>query len=184
MPSAPDTLTLLKIAASFWHVAAFGVGVTFVVLAYRALFNWQPYDPSWNRILSRADLHLWLSGLAIITVGILSVGAEKYLSNPKLWTKVLVVAVWTLATLLMRARSGLWFRQGKRTRIAVLAGISLACWIYGAVLGVARDLAYGAVPFETLALGFLATVTAAVLASLILEEGRRVDQRAQASGKN
>jgi uncharacterized membrane protein len=166
-------LGVAKALAALWHVVAFGTGLVLVVYSFQALLGTRRYERAWAQSLWHADIHLWLSGLAIIALGIASTGAEKYLSNPKLWTKVLVVVVWTLATLLMRQRAAAWFASAKRAPILALSGVSFACWIYGAFLGCARDLAYGAVPFAALAGGFAAVLAASVLIAFTLDEHAR-----------
>lgn len=174
-----DTVLLLglgKSLSSFWHVLALAAGLVFVVHSYQSLFGMKPYDRDWSRRIARADWHLILSGLAIIAFGMALTGVEKYLSNPKLWTKVTVVVVWLATTALMRRNAARWFATGNTTPMAALASISLACWLYGTFLGCARELAYGAVPFEALLSGFAVTALVTLIAGLALDERRRYRQ--------
>lgn len=172
MPKVPDAATLLALAKSvmaLWHVLAFSAGLVLVIASCRSLFGRQAYDRSWSAILRSADLHLWLSGFAIIVAGMAAMGVEKYLTNPKLWIKVVVVVVWTAATLALRRSAGRWLVAGQRRRMVAVSAVSLSCWLYGAFLGCAKDLAFGVAPFGVFLGGFAATLFVTVLAGLALE---------------
>ncbi len=148
-------LEVLKPLASLWHTIAFACGFLFVFQSYLALFGHVQYDRRHNRIIRYADRHLWLSGFAIIAIGLLISGPETYLSNPKLWTKVTLITIWAISTETMRAYALPRLRLGQRLPMLVTGTISLACWIYGAFLGVAHGLAYGKAPLWALMSGFL-----------------------------
>lgn len=148
-------LEVLKTLTSLWHIIAFACGFLFVFQSYLALFGRVQYDPSHNRIIRYADRHLWLSGFAIIAVGLYINGPETYLSNPKLWTKVTLITIWAISTETMRAYALPRFRDGQRTPMIIAGTVSLACWIYGAFLGLAHGLAYGKAPLWALMSGYL-----------------------------
>lgn len=66
-------------------------------------------------------------------------------------------------------------KQGQRGPMLMLSAISLACWSYGAFLGVARGLAYGMLPYLTLLTGFLLAIAACIALTYLLEaQGRAV----------
>lgn len=79
-------LEFLKTLTALWHTLAFAGGFIFVWQSYRALLGYVPHEHGWSRWIRQADIHLWLSGFAIIGLGILISGLAHYLSNPKLWT--------------------------------------------------------------------------------------------------
>lgn len=167
-----DTNTLLalaKITATLWHVMAFASGFAFVVLSFSALFGFRAYDRSWSRLLRTADTHLWLSGIAIIACAIALTGPEKVFANPKLWTKVLVVSVWTMTTITLRQQAARWLANASRLPIVLVSSISLATWIYGAFLGCAKEFSSGVVGFPVFVTGFIALAAVCALTGLYLE---------------
>ncbi len=166
-------LEFLKTLAALWHAIAFAGGFYFVWQSYRALFGLVAHDRRWGPIIGKADIHLWLSGFAIIGMGILISGADKYLSNPKLWTKVVLIVVWLVATQSMRHYALPRLRAGRRTPMLIAAALSLACWVYGAFLGVAQGLAYGVVPFPALVSGFLLAIAASLAMTFVLAANSR-----------
>jgi chromate transporter len=161
-------LEVLKTLAALWHVVAFAGGFAFVWQSYRALLGQIPHEPRWGKFIRKADIHLWLSGFVIIGLGILSSGLAHYLSNPKLWTKSLLILVWLIATQTMRRYAMPRFRAGNRFPMLLTAAISLGCWSYGAFLGVAKGLAYGSVPFISLASGFMLTLLVSLALTFLL----------------
>ncbi|MEW6679042.1 MAG: hypothetical protein AB1421_14085 [Pseudomonadota bacterium] len=171
-------LEVLKTLAALWHVVAFAGGFAFVWQSYRALLGQIPHEPRWGKFIRKADIHLWLSGFVIIGLGILSSGLLHYLSNPKLWTKSLLILVWLIATQTMRRYAMPRFKAGIRTPMLLTAAISLGCWSYGAFLGVAKGLAYGALPFTVLVSGFLLTLSASLVLTFLLDQQRPTQARA------
>jgi hypothetical protein len=172
----PDTAALLGLAkglASLWHVLAFAAGFVFVIYSFQSLFGFRQYDPAWSRRIARADWHLILSGAAIIAIGMALLGPEKYLSNPKLWTKVVVVIVWLASTAVMRRHAASWIASGRMLAMSSIAAVSLSCWIYGTFLGTARELAFGVVPFAVLLSGFFALTMVCIVLGISLDERRR-----------
>lgn len=156
-----DSLTalyLIQSLAVLWHAIAFGAGGVFVYFSYRALFELEPYALRWGKIIRHADVHLWLSGLAIIAISTGLVGAEKYFSNPKLWTKITVIIIWALSTQILRHVALPLFKEGKRNLMLSACSVNMACWLYGAFLGCAKGLAYGRVSYPLLEGGFILTI--------------------------
>lgn len=155
-------LETMKTLFMLWHVIAFAIGGVYVWQSYKVVLGQETADPTtikfWNVTIRKADWHLWLSGFAIIGVGLLLSGVEHYLSNPKLWCKVTVVVVWLLSTQSMRHYAAARLRQGVRAPMLSASALNLACWAYGAFLGCAKGLAYGAVPYVGFLAGFILTV--------------------------
>jgi hypothetical protein len=104
---------LLVSLAALWHVLGFAFGLVYVQLSLKSLLNLVPYDRQWSMVIRTADLHLWLSGFVLILLGLLLKGALEYFSNPKLWCKITVVAVWFLSTQIMRRVGVPHLRKGK-----------------------------------------------------------------------
>lgn len=163
-------IALATALAALWHVLAFSIGFGLVILHVRALFRFEDYDNRWSRPLRAAELHLWLSGLAIIGAGIAQSGLERYAANPKLWAKISVVLIWAASVHVLRSSTAAWLQQGQRRRVIAAASISVACWLYAAFLGCAKDLAFGVAPFSALMAGFIAAVLMGLIAGLALEQ--------------
>ena len=160
-------LRVLITLAALWHTLAFAAGGAFVCLAYAALFGLK-YERWWTRIIRSADLQLWLSGLALIALGVAASGFQTYASNPKLWAKLMVITVWPLSTQVMRAAK----MAGRSRTMLAACGVNLACWIYGAFLGVAKPLAFGVVPFWGFVLGFAGLCLITVITTLVFQRRR------------
>jgi hypothetical protein len=142
-----------------------------VVQAYGALFGGAS-DPSCGRQIRVAEWHLWASGAAVIALGIALAGGLSYLHNPKLWTKLVVVAVWWGSSMMLGALRPMPPSPSKRTTMLLICSISGACWLYGAFLGVAKTLANGTVPFGGFMLGFAITILACMAATFWMEKRR------------
>jgi hypothetical protein len=155
-----EILGLFITLSALWHVIAFAYGIVFIHFSLKSVFNIVPYNKEWSPVIRGADLHLWMSGLALIILGILDKGVDIYISNPKLWTKVTVVIVWMLSTLLMRKYAVPALKNGSNELMIKFSALNISCWIYGAVLGCAKPLAYGAVSYPVFILGFILTVIA------------------------
>ena len=163
--------------SALWHVLAYAAGAVFVYFSYRALWGFDTYESRWGKIIRGADIHLWLSGFVLIAFGILLSDFQTYLSNPKLWTKVSLVVVWLISTQVMRRVAVPALMKGKRDLMLMMSGVSLSCWFYGAFLGCAKPLAYGKVPFEFLAGGFI-LVTAVCLGMTYYFESKFAGKKA------
>lgn len=158
MPTHTLIPTLLSLAA-FWHVVGFAFGFVYVRFAFLSLFGNMPYDRENSRILRTADLHLWLSGLVLIGLGMLDQGAVLYLSNPKLWGKLTVVLVWMCSTQAMRHFGLPAWKQGRPELMFQCCVTNIACWMYGAMLGGAHMLADGVVSYAEFMFGFLCVLS-------------------------
>lgn len=163
-----------KTLAVLWHTLAFAAGAVYVWHSYRALIGKASPQKSWGGVIRQADIHLWLSGFIIIGIGIVLSGGEAYLSNPKLWTKVNVISVWLASTQFLRHYALPRFRSGEARPMLVACSVNLACWIYGAFLGVAKGLAYGAVPLAVLAGGFAAVIFICLITTFTLAGASRL----------
>lgn len=159
MTDTKEIIGLLITLAALWHVIGFAFGLVYVNFSLKSLFNFIPYDRKWSRILRYSDLHLWLSGFALIALGLLQKGGQEYLSNPKLWCKITVIVVWFLSTQLMRRVGIPHLKNGDANHMMQLSAINVSCWIYGAFLGCAKPLAYGVVSYQNFLLGFAGMVT-------------------------
>jgi hypothetical protein len=168
-------MLILKLAmtlAVLWHTLSFAAGGVYAALAYRALF-FGGYQRGWTRVLRSADWQLWASGFLVIGLGIALSSAQHYIQNPKLMAKGVVVLTWFASTQGLR-RFG-FRRDGKAFRWAFLASssVNVACWFYGAFLGVAKPLAYGAVSLSFFLAGFVVVIAISLLATLILNRAVR-----------
>lgn len=154
MTDTKEIMGLLITLAALWHVIGFAFGLVYVHFSLKSLFNFIPYDRQWSRIIRYSDLHLWLSGFALIALGLMQKGIQVYLSNPKLCAKVTVVVVWLLSTQLMRRIGVPHLQKGNLNPMIQLSSINISCWVYGAFLGCAKPLAYGVVSYPAFLLGF------------------------------
>jgi hypothetical protein len=165
----------------FWHTLAFAAGGVNVAASYRGLFSGRR-EPEWARIIRSAEWQLWVSGMAIITLGLVGGGWQVYLANPKLWAKLAVVTVWLGSTLVMRHVAVPRLRLGLRTPMLWTCSVSGACWLYGAFLGVAKPLAGGVVPLAVFLAGFAAVIMGCLAATAYFEAIKRRALRSQADG--
>lgn len=165
-------MLLLQSIAAFWHCVAFAAGGVFVYLSYCALFGIENYSPRWGRIIRTADTQLWVSGILLIATGAFISGSEHYFSNPKLWAKITVIILWVTSTLFLKSHALPCFRAGKRGPMIFSASINLGCWIYGAFLGCAHSLAYGAAAYAWLVSGFIVTILCCTCITFYLERLR------------
>lgn len=176
MSDTNEWLGLLITLSAFWHVLGFAFGLVYIHFSLRSLFGVILYDRSWTKIIRSADLHLWLSGFALIGLGIWQKGLEVFIANPKLWCKVTVVVIWLISTVLMRRIGIPALKSGNKLPMLRLAAINISCWIYGAVLGCAKPLAFGVVSYPAFLAGF-ATVMLVCFAVIQHMERRIQTQR-------
>lgn len=158
-------MELLVTLAVFYHLVALFASLTGVFLALCRLRGVATERRLIRPLILNGELHLWLSGLLIIAFGVALKGMP-YFDNPKLWTKVILITLWSLNSWLLRhySYSGL-----DQRRLAMFA-ISLGSLIYGSFLGVAKPLAYGVAPFWSLLVGYIACL---LLTGLVLQGSRR-----------
>ena len=100
--------------------------------------------------VANALVALWITGVVIIGMDVSNKGLA-YFSNPKIQAKIALVILLTLngyllhavvMPLLIKAGSLLDLAPGKR-RLAVFSGsVSVVTWLYAAMLGVGRPLAW------------------------------------------
>lgn len=151
------TSKILMTLAVFYHVLA---TVATIAGAFQLLgisLGKNSFNPFWKQAVSLGELHLWISGILIVGLGLYMQGTE-YLMNPKLWAKVSLVAVWTANSLLLKSR----IRKTGLTK-CVMFGISFGSLLYGTFLGVAKPLAKGVAPYEALLAGYFITLTLTVV---------------------
>ncbi len=165
------TLKILLSFAVLWHTFAFAAGGVYVFHAYRVLF-WGGHNPSGVKVIRSADWQLWLSGFVIIGLGIALYGFDRYTANPKLWAKVIVITIWLISTQTIRRYAVAQMRTGYRTPMLLASSANVACWIYGAFLGVAKPLGFGTVSFTMLTAGFDVTIALCVCVTILLENRR------------
>lgn len=143
----------------FYHVLATVAAIAGTYHLLCVSLGRQGFNPVWKRALLNGELHLWISGLLIVAIGLYLNGWD-YLQNPKLWTKVSLIGVWGINSLLIKAYLG---KIGLNARCTLL-GISLASLLYGTFLGVAKPLANGVAPFSSLLLGYVLAIMISVAA--------------------
>ncbi len=168
-----EVIGFLITLSAFWHVLGFAFGLIYIHFSLKSLLGIIPYDKTWTHIIRSADVHLWLSGFALIGLGIWQKGFDAYLANPKLWCKVTVVVIWFLSTQAMRRYAVPKLKLGNPRPMLRLASVNIACWIYGAILGCAKPLAYGVWSYPE----FLACFAVVVMLCFVALE--KMEQRAQ-----
>ncbi|MET0543591.1 MAG: hypothetical protein ABWZ88_17750 [Variovorax sp.] len=94
---------------------------------------------------------LWATGAAIVTLDALSKGGWQYFANPKLQAKILIVVLLTLNGVVLHNLVLPWLQKAgsmmnltfDKTVLATFAGtVSGVSWLYAAMLGVGRPLAW------------------------------------------
>lgn len=150
-----NLLGLLLAIVTLWHIVGFGFGLVYVTLSVKSLFKIIPYDRKWSRVIRSSDIHLWLSGIFLIAIGIMQKSLWEYISNPKLMSKVTIVIIWMISTQMMRWIGVPELKKDNPRPMVYLSAINLSCWIYGAFLGCAKNLSYGLVSYSEFILGFL-----------------------------
>lgn len=166
------TLKTLLSFAMLWHTFAFAAGGVYVFHAYHVLFR-GGHNPSGVKVIRSADWQLWLSGFMIIGLGIALFGFDQYVANPKLWAKVLLITIWLISTQTIRRYAVVQMRTGNRTPMLLASSVNVACWIYGAFLGVAKPLGLGVVSFTILTAGFDVTIALCLIVTILLENRRQ-----------
>lgn len=161
-------LKILLSIATLWHIFAFAAGGVYVFHAYRVLF-YGGHNPAGTKIIRTADWQLWLSGLVMISLAIAIDGFNHYITNPKLFAKLVLIVIWLISTQTIRRYAVMQLRTGNRIPMLLASTLNITCWIYGAFLGVAKPLALGAVSFKALITGFDVTFAVSLLVTLWLE---------------
>lgn len=163
--------TLLSITM-LWHVCAFAAGGVYVFHAYRVLF-YGGHNPAGLKVIRTADVQLWLSGFTMIGLGIAVYGLDAYMQNPKLWAKMILIIIWLISTQFIRRYAAGQMRSGNRLPMLLASSVNVACWTYGAFLGVAKPLASGGYSFSTFILGFDIALTLSLLVTILLENHKQ-----------
>jgi hypothetical protein len=110
-------------------------------------------------MVSRALFALWITGAGIIALD-MSVKGWEYLFNPKLQSKVAIVALLTINGVLLHKHVLPWMQKAgsllklsfSQRMFAIFAGaVSGVSWFYAALLGVGRPLNFKYSLFEILA---------------------------------
>lgn len=166
------TLKVLLTLTALWHTFAFAAGGVYVIHAYQTLFK-GGHNPIGTSVIRSADWQLWLSGVLIIGFGIALAGFLPYVANPKLWAKTLLITVWFISTQTMRFYAVSQFRAGIRLPMLLASSVNVACWIYGAFLGVAKPLANSVVSFPVLAVGFVVMIAVCLSVTMMFETRRQ-----------
>ena len=161
----------LKILLSFvmlWHTFAFAAGGVYIFHAYRTLF-WGGHNPTGVKVIRSADWQLWLSGFMMIGLGVMIDGFDQYAANPKLWAKTLLIIIWLISTQTIRRYAVVKIRTGNRAPMLLASSVNVACWIYGAFLGVAKPLGFGVVSLSMWTVGFDITLALCIIVTVMLE---------------
>lgn len=140
--------------AAFYHVMATVAAMMAVFHFARIQRGEESSHPLWRHIFHWGEFHLWISGLLLVSVGIYITGLQEYLGNPKLWTKLSLIALWAGNSYAIKKT----FRTASSARRNLMFGISTGSLLYGTFLGVAKPLAYGVLPFPYFLSGFMFTV--------------------------
>lgn len=102
-------------------------------------------------IVSLALAFLWATGAWIIALDVATKGGWEYFANPKLQAKILLVALLTLNGVVLHHLVLPWMQKAgsllelsfERTTLAAFAGtVSGVTWLYAALMGVGRPLAW------------------------------------------
>ena len=166
---------ILKISLSLvvlWHTFAFAAGGVYIFNAYHTLFR-GGHNPSGVKVIRSADWQLWLSGFMMIGLGVMIDGFDQYAANPKLWAKTLLIIIWLISTQTIRRYAVVKIRTGNRTPMLLASSVNVACWIYGAFLGVAKPLAFGVVSLRMWTIGFDITLAFCMITTMTLEHHYR-----------
>ena len=162
------TLKILLSLVVLWHTFAFAAGGVYIFNAYHILFR-GGHNPSGVKVIRSADWQLWLSGFMIIGLGIMVDGFDQYAANPKLWAKTLLIIIWLISTQTIRRYAVVKIRTGDRIPMLLASSVNVACWIYGAFLGVAKPLEFGVISFSMWTIGFDVTLAFCIIVTIVLE---------------
>jgi len=106
---------------------------------------------SLQSIVTFALVALWITGAAIVTLDAVTKGGWQYFANPKLQAKILIVVLLTLNGVVLHNLVLPWLQKAGSllkmapgtTALAAFAGtVSGVSWLYAALLGVGRPLAW------------------------------------------
>ena len=186
---------MLKTLLVYTHLIAACLAIGVILLQDLALAKWRgrPMDADSIANLQRnthlatiALVVLWVSGLAIVTIGYIDVPG--YLMNQKLWAKFAVVSILTLNGLFLHYYSfpvlaspqGFVGASGRgQLFVVITAVISLVSWLYACYLGIARPW-NNTVPFTYVMLVYSLVLTVALVVALELWRELRSEYRSLA----
>lgn len=150
-----------RLAIVYFHLiaccVAIGIILTSDVTMIKKLLTGDPEAPDdlahlryVKHVVSLSLIALWISGIAIVAVDASLKGLE-YFTNPKLQAKIAIVALLTLNGFLLHGTvlpaiekfGSLLNLPGTLRQRAIFAGaVSGVSWLYAALLGVGRPLAW------------------------------------------
>lgn len=145
---------LLITLAAFYHTLATVAAMMAVFHFARIQRGEESRHPLWHHIFHWGEFHLWISGLLLVSLGIYVTGLEDYLANPKLWTKLSLIALWATNSYAIKKT----FATASTARRNLMFGLSTGSLLYGTLLGVAKPLAYGVLPFPYFLGGFALSI--------------------------
>ena len=139
--------------AAFYHVMASLAAMMAVFQFTRILRGEESHHPLWRHVFDWGETHLWISGLALVSAGLFATGWE-YLDNPKLWTKLGLIALWAANSYAIKKT----LKTASNRRRNAMLGVSIGSLLYGTLLGVAKPLAYGVLSFPYFLAGLALTI--------------------------
>jgi hypothetical protein len=101
--------------------------------------------------VAMALIALWVTGTALVTLDALTKGGWQYFANPKIQAKILIVVLLTLNGFVLHNLVLPWLQKAgsllnlsfSRSVLATFAGVvSGVSWMYAAMMGVGRPLAW------------------------------------------
>lgn len=156
-----ESMELVRLAVIYIHLLACCVAIGLVFASDAAMVkdllkgrtssgHDNAHMESLQRSVANALIFLWLTGAAIIGVDYLEKGMG-YFNNPKLHAKVIIVLLLTFNGMLLhryvlpallKAGSLLDLKVGVRMFALFAGALSGVSWLYAAMLGVGRPLAW------------------------------------------
>ena len=130
----------------FFHLLIFALAMSEVLHGDLQLLRCRSLDPHWLEHISRRMLILlallWLSGVMLLAITA-SANPAALLTNAKLATKVVVVAVLTLNGVLLHTIAFPMMLRGARVAAlaSIFGAISTGSWLYASFVGVSRVIA-------------------------------------------
>lgn len=156
-----ESMELVRLAVIYIHLLACCVAIGLVLASDAAMVkdllkgstssgHDNAHMESLQRSVANALIFLWLTGAAIIGIDYIEKGMV-YFNNPKLHAKVIIVLLLTFNGMLLhryvlpallKAGSLLDLKVGVRMFALFAGALSGVSWLYAAMLGVGRPLAW------------------------------------------
>nr|WP_324257932.1 DUF2214 domain-containing protein [Cellvibrio fontiphilus] len=186
---------MLKTLLVYTHLIAACLAIGVLLIQDHALAKWRgramDADTIFNfqrncGLVTFALVVLWVSGLAIVTIGYLEV--PNYLMNQKLWAKFTVVSILTINGLFLHYYSfpvlasprGFAGASGRGQLLVVItAVVSLVSWLYACYLGIARPW-NNTVPFAYVMVIYSLVLAITLVIALEVWRGLRSEYRSLA----